>query len=94
MKAMILAAGLGTRLLPLTEKTPKPLFPVAGEPVLARMIRACAQAGCDGVVVNLHHLHGHIEAYLAGNDFGIRVRAVYEPVLLDTGGGMKNVRDF
>ena len=94
MKAMILAAGLGTRLLPLTETTPKPLFPVAGEPVLGRMIRASARAGCDGVVVNLHHLHEKIEAYLAGNDFGIRVRAVYEPVLLDTGGGIKNVRDF
>ncbi len=94
MKAMILAAGLGTRLLPLTERLPKPLFPVAGEPVLGRMIRACKAAGASGVVVNLHHLSGMVERYLAENDFGVPVKAVFEPVLLDTGGGMRNVRDF
>ena len=57
MKAMILAAGYGTRLRPYTNHTPKPLFSIAGRPLLDEIIRRLVRAGCDAVIINTHHLH-------------------------------------
>lgn len=90
MKAMILGAGFGTRLRPYTEITPKPLFTINGQPVIARTIRQLTAAGCSEVIINTHHLHNQIEAYLSDTRFDIPVTPVYEPEILDTGGGIRN----
>ena len=90
MRAMILAAGRGERLRPLTERIPKPLVPVGGEPLIVHQIRWLHRAGVRDVVVNLHHLGAAIEARLGnGSDLGVRIRYSREPELLETGGGIK-----
>ncbi len=103
MKAMILAAGLGTRLRPFTEHIPKPLFPipdkrrrgqVSGRPILDGIIRHLHDAGCDAIMINTHHLSGKVEAFVAAQDYPIPVLTRYEPVILGTGGAMRNVADF
>jgi aminoglycoside/choline kinase family phosphotransferase/choline kinase len=94
MKALILAAGLGTRLRPYTLATPKPLFTVAGRPLLEILIGNLAQAGCEAVGVNTHHLPGPIEAFIAARRFGIPVRLRHEPAILGTGGAIRNWADF
>lgn len=89
LKAMIFAAGEGTRLRPLTLSMPKALVEVGGEPVLARAIRAVVAAGACEVVVNVHHLADMVEEYLQHTDFGVEVRVSDERrLLLDTGGGL------
>ena len=91
MKALVFAAGLGTRLRPLTDTMPKALVPVAGMPMLARVLCKLRDAGLDSFVVNVHHFAGQIENYLADNDFGVPVaisREEREP--LETGGGIKH----
>jgi len=94
MKALILCAGLGTRLLPHTRCIPKPLFPINGKPLLGRIIQSLIQAGCRSIMINTHHLHQDIEAYLAGQRFAIPVQTCHEPRILGTGGAIYNVRDF
>lgn len=94
MKAMILAAGLGTRLLPFTAHTPKPLFTISGEPILGRTIQRLAQAGATAVMVNTHHLHHQIEAFLDATPHAVPVRHRFEPRILGTGGAIKNAADF
>lgn len=94
MKAMILAAGLGTRLLPLTEKRPKPLFPIMGRPLLDILIRALADAGCVTVVINTHHLADLVDQFVKDQKYDIPVVTRHEPTILGTGGGIKNVEDF
>jgi aminoglycoside/choline kinase family phosphotransferase/GTP:adenosylcobinamide-phosphate guanylyltransferase len=94
MKAMILAAGLGTRLLPLTKKKPKPLFPILGQPLIDILIRRLKTAGCNAVIINVHHLAPEIDNYVKKQDYGIPVRTRYEATILGTGGGIKNVEDF
>ncbi|MDE0661571.1 MAG: nucleotidyltransferase family protein [Gammaproteobacteria bacterium] len=90
MRAMILAAGRGERLRPLTERIPKPLVLLAGEPLIVHQLRWLRRAGIRDVVVNLHHLGDAIERALGtGIDLGIRIRYSREPELLDTGGGIK-----
>ena len=91
MKAMILAAGEGRRLAPLTHRTPKPLLPVAGVPLLIRQIRQLSRAGYSDIVINLHHLSEQIEASLGdGSEFGVTIRYSRELELLETGGGIVN----
>lgn len=88
---MILAAGRGERLRPLTERVPKPLIPIGSEPLIVHQLRWLHRAGIREVVINLHHLGGEIERTLgAGNDLGVRIRYSVEERLLDTGGGIKN----
>ena len=94
MKALILAAGYGTRLRPYTEHTPKPLFTIAGRPLLDLIIGQLQEAGCKAVIVNTHHLHHKIEAFLASQTYGLEVFTRYEPQILGTGGAIKNVADF
>jgi NDP-sugar pyrophosphorylase family protein/aminoglycoside/choline kinase family phosphotransferase len=94
MKAMILAAGLGTRLLPLTEKMPKPLFPVLGRPLIDILIRRLEDMGCTAVIINTHHLAPMIETFLKTQHYNIPVLTRYERTILGTGGGIKNVEDF
>jgi NDP-sugar pyrophosphorylase family protein/aminoglycoside/choline kinase family phosphotransferase len=94
MKAMILAAGLGTRLLPLTKKRPKPLFPVLGRPLIDILIRQLEDAGCTAVIINTHHLASMVGAFLESQNYGIPVFTRHEETILGTGGGIKNVEDF
>lgn len=94
MKVLILAAGFGTRLRPFTENTPKPLFTVAGISLLDTLIYNLQRAGCKAIMINTHHLHGKIDAHLAGKQYEIPVTTRHEPKILGTGGAIKNVADF
>lgn len=90
MNALIFAAGLGTRLRPLTDSCPKALVEVGGEPMLGRVIRRVVAAGVDRIVVNVHHFPDMVADYLRReNDFGVDIRVSDErDCLLDTGGGL------
>jgi aminoglycoside/choline kinase family phosphotransferase/dTDP-glucose pyrophosphorylase len=94
MKALILAAGLGMRLRPYTEHTPKPLFSIRGKPLLDMMIVKLIAAGCKAVIINTHHRHAQIEAFIAQQTYPIPIQTRYEPDILGTGGAIKNVADF
>ena len=89
-KAMILAAGFGKRLLPLTEKTPKPLVMVGSKNLLERSIELLIKIGIDEIVINTHYLYKEIDNFLKDKNYQISIRAVKEEVLLDTGGGILN----
>ena len=94
MKALILAAGLGTRLDPYTRALPKALFPLAGIPVLQRMIDNLKRAGCSAIAVNAHHLAERIEDFLTGTDFGLPVTISREPQICGTGGAIRRLAHF
>lgn len=95
MKAMILAAGVGSRLRPLTDRVPKALIEVGGVPMIERVIGCLKSAGVTELVVNLFHLGDRIVEFLASRgDFGLRIRYTREAELLDTGGGLKNAAWF
>ena len=90
MNAMILAAGLGTRLRPLTDRIPKPLFSIAGKPNIQRVMDGLASAGCQRVIVNTHHLADRLDEFLSRLSTPLNVRTLYESTILGTGGGIKN----
>ena len=96
MKAMILAAGLGTRLKPMTDKIPKALVPVAGMPMIEHIILKIKAAGFTHIVINIHHLGEQIIEFLASkNNFGLTIDISDErDYLLDTGGGIKQAKRF
>lgn len=96
MKAMIFAAGLGTRLKPFTEHHPKALVPVNGVPMLQRVLENVADAGVKDIVVNVHHFASQIKDFLAANNnFGLNIKISDESdCLLDTGGGLLKARDL
>ncbi|MFB3778788.1 MAG: NDP-sugar synthase [Bryobacteraceae bacterium] len=95
MKAMILAAGLGTRLRPLTDDRPKALVEVAGRTLLEIAIARLREFGVREVIVNVHHFAGMVIEYLrAKNNFGLRIEISEEDSLLDTGGGLKKAAWF
>jgi NDP-sugar pyrophosphorylase family protein len=92
---MIFAAGLGTRLKPLTDTMPKALVPVGGQPLLAHVIHKLADAGYNHLVVNVHHFPDQIIGYLQEHDFGVRIDISDErDFLLETGGGIAHARPF
>lgn len=94
-KGMILCAGLGTRLLPITERCPKPLVPVLNLPNLLHNLFVMKRAGIQEVILNLHHLGEQIEAVLGdGHAWGMKIAYSHEPVLLGTGGGVKKAEAF
>ena len=89
-KAMVFAAGLGTRLKPLTDTMPKALVPVCGQPLLHHVLKKLTAAGYRDIVVNVHHFPEQIRNYLATNDFGARIRISDESGLLrETGGAIR-----
>ncbi|MFY9560636.1 MAG: nucleotidyltransferase family protein [Terriglobales bacterium] len=95
MKAMILAAGLGTRLRPLTDDRPKALVEVAGRTLLEITLARLRDFGIREVIVNVHHFADMVVDYLKANDnFGMRIEVSREDVLLDTGGGLKKAAWF
>ncbi len=95
MRAMILAAGLGTRLRPLTDHRPKALVEVGGQTLLEITLRRLREFGIHEVVVNVHHLAEMVVDYIAKNgNFGMRIEISREEELLDTGGGLKKAAWF
>lgn len=95
MKAMILAAGLGTRLRPLTDDRPKALVEIAGRTLLDLTLSRLRDSGIHDVIINVHHYADMILEYLRANDdFGMRIKVSREEVLLDTGGGLKKAAYF
>jgi len=95
VKAMILAAGGGTRLKPLTDLCPKVLVPVVNEPVLGRVIGFLRAHGVEEIIVNAHHHYQKMVDYIKeGNRSGVRVEIRIEKEILGTGGGIKNTQDF
>lgn len=95
MKAMIFAAGLGTRLLHETSDKPKALVEIGGKTLLQRAIEKLKDEGFDNIVVNVHHFAGQIKTFLQENDFGIQIHISDESGrLLDTGGGLKKASHF
>jgi len=95
MKAMILAAGRGTRLRPLTNDRPKALVEVAGRTLLEITIARLRAFGVSEVIVNVHHFADMVVDYLAkNNNFGVRIEISREDVLLDTGGGLRKAAWF
>lgn len=94
MKAMILAAGLGSRLRPLTDTTPKALIEVSGRPLLEYQLQKLERAGVTEVIINTHHLAEQIHRYISAQHFGLRIEISHEEDLLDTGGGLKKAAWF
>ena len=95
MRAMILAAGLGTRLRPLTNTIPKPLLPVGGTPLIVWNLFLLRRSGIREVVINLHHLGSQIEKELGdGRTLDMRISYSRESILLGTGGGLKQAEVF
>jgi len=95
MKAMILAAGLGTRLRPLTLNRPKALIPVGNRPMIDRVIHYLKRHGVTELMVNAHHHSEQIVAHLnGGQPFGLNIQVAVEPHILGTGGGIKNTEGF
>jgi N-acetyl-alpha-D-muramate 1-phosphate uridylyltransferase len=87
---MILAAGRGERLRPLTDRMPKPLIPIAGEPLVVHQIRWLERTGIRDIVINLHHLGDAIERALGdGSDLRVRIAYSRERERLETGGGVR-----
>ena len=95
MKAMVLAAGLGTRLRPMTDSRPKALVEVAGRTLLEITLTRLHEFGVNEVIVNVHHFADMVIDYLKSkNNFGMRIEISREDVLLDTGGGLKKAAWF
>ncbi|HJQ33211.1 MAG TPA: NDP-sugar synthase [Pyrinomonadaceae bacterium] len=93
MRAMILAAGYGTRLWPLTIDRTKPAIPFMGRPLIGYVAEYLARYGFDDIVVNLHHRPESVRAALGdGQDFGVRFHYIAEPVILGTSGAVENAR--
>ncbi|NDY73476.1 nucleoside-diphosphate-sugar pyrophosphorylase [Desulfobacter hydrogenophilus] len=91
MKALILAAGFGTRLLPYTQHLPKPLFTINGRPVLDYAVKNLLDAGCTKIFINVHHLSDTIADFVNNHRSKDLLEVVFEPVILDTGGAIANL---
>jgi mannose-1-phosphate guanylyltransferase len=94
LRAVVLAAGLGKRLRPLTDFAPKPLLPVGGLPVLAHTLRRLAEVGCEAVAINLHHLGGAIRGHFGDAFAGVPITWSEEPEILGTLGALGPLRAF
>lgn len=95
MRAMILAAGRGTRMQPLTATTPKALAPIAGRPLIEYALRFVRSQGIQQVVINLHHLGDQVRTTLGdGSTYGVQITYSPEDPLLETGGGIKQAQPF
>lgn len=94
MRGMILAAGRGERMRPLTLERPKPCLPIVGRPLILFALNLLARSGVEEAVVNLHHLEGQVRELLGdGSQWGMRIRYSPEPELLGTGGGIRRARE-
>ncbi|MBU4484302.1 nucleotidyltransferase family protein [bacterium] len=94
-KAMLLAAGMGTRLRPLTYKTPKPLLPIGNHKIIDFPLNLLKRAGIEEVCINLHHLGDQIKEYCGnGNKWNLNITYSFEKEILGTGGGIKKAEFF
>ena len=91
MKAAVLAAGLGTRMKPLTDICPKPLLPVLNRPLLGVVLAQLEAAGCFQVAVNTHHLADQVHDFLRAEPWGFLLSVSHEPEILGTGGGLRQL---
>ena len=89
-KAMILAAGYGKRMLPLTKKTPKPLIKIGPKNLLERSIELLIKIGVKEIVLNIYYLSEEIEKFIKNKNYEISIKLIKEKELLDTGGGIFN----
>lgn len=95
MKAMVFAAGIGSRLRPLTIKKPKALVEIDGRPMIEHVLLHLSNYGCRNIIINLHHFPGQVKKFLEENDnFGLNLTFSEESELLDTGGGLKKASWF
>src|SRR5271170_3043043 len=95
MRALVLAAGMGERLRPLSLDIPKPMLPLAGRPLIHYPLAMLKRAGITEVAINLHHLASKLEQGLGdGSQLGLRITYAPEPVLLGTGGPLNGLREF
>lgn len=94
MKALLLAAGLGSRLRPLTEKIPKCLVPINGVPLLEIWLEKLSNAGINEFLINTHHLHQEVELFVSKNRYREKIKIVYEENLLGTAGTLIKNKDF
>src|SRR5678815_3833346 len=95
MRAIVLSAGYGTRLWPLTEDRTKPAIPISGKPLVGYVAEYIASYGFDDIVVNLHHRPESVRSALGdGSRFGVKLHYVEEPVILGTSGALDNTRAF
>ena len=95
MRGMVMAAGLGTRLRPITWEIPKPVVPVANRPIVAHLTKLLADHGVDEVIANLHWFPEVVKSSLGdGSKFGVDLSYAFEEELLGTAGGVRNVADF
>ena len=94
-KALLLAAGMGTRLRPLTNSIPKCLVKIGGKPILQIWLENLSKAGCEEVIINTHYLSEKVEEYLEGKKFGdMKIITTYEPKLLGTAGTLLKNANF
>ena len=92
---MIFAAGLGTRLKPITDTMPKALVPVGGRPLIEHVVRKLKSSGIESVVVNVHHFADKIEAWIGEQDLEVRLSISDErALLLETGGAVLHARPY
>jgi NDP-sugar pyrophosphorylase family protein len=95
MRAMVLSAGYGTRLWPLTEDRTKPAIPILGKPLVGYVAEYLARFGVDDIIVNLHHRPESVRKALGdGSQFGVKLQYVEEPEILGTSGALDNARSF
>ena len=94
MKALLLAAGFGTRLRPLTDTMPKCLVPIRGEPLLGIWLRSLAAAGCGPFLINTHYLSDQVEVFIEQSPHRDQISVVHEPALLGTAGTLISNLDF
>jgi len=95
MKAMVLAAGVGSRLEPLTSLVPKPLVPIANTPVMEHIVELLSKHGIKDIIANLHYLPEQIKEYFKdGSDFGVKIRFMQEDELTGDAGGVRACKDF
>jgi len=94
MKAMILSAGYGKRLKPLTDNLPKALVNYKNVPMINHQIERLKKAGITEIIVNAHHLAEKIIEYFSKNDFGMKIHVIKENEILGTGGGILNAKKF
>ena len=95
MKAMLLAAGVGTRLQPLTDTLPKPMVPLGNQPLLGYTLALLARHNIREVAINLHHRPDIVRAYFGdGSAWGVRITYSFEPELLGTAGAVKKLQAF
>src|SRR5215468_9597757 len=95
MRAMILSAGYGTRLWPLTEDRTKPALPILGKPLVGYVAEYLASYGVEEIIVNLHHRPESVRSALGdGSRFGVKLQYIEEPVILGTSGALDNAREL